>query len=288
MLHCKWPLTFTVAHVPKPRQVVKFTWNVKLRPAFLGEESTVYCQSTFRTHTRENRTPCWVRVERFIWTVDANSTTIVGPRVEMPHDNAISESPFFCPGADHFELHKRVWRWVSLLKTAQDKGSDGSFHKNFKILSHSLYTRELPCEQHSIADVAQSKQFIANMYTTDPDEVALDVVSTVPVDSPIDKVLSLISSFNKFISCRESMSEDTSGFVSRSRGLAATHLEYTNTSSSSQVGQDFSITLLTSASVDKSTLMQCKLQLISLAESRMEQSIENISIQADKAKADSL
>lgn len=105
------------------------------------------------------------------------------------------------------------------------------------------------------------------MQTTDSIKAARDVVNVVAADSSVAKVIRMISFFNRVTSWRREKSEDISLLVSRLCGLATTHLEYANVSSTSPICQVFEITLLKNAGLHESKLTQCKLQLIILAKS---------------------
>ena len=77
---------------------------------------------------------------------------------------------------------------------------------------------------------------------------------------PISFVTSRITSFNKVTSCKRRKNGELQSFVSRFQGLAADHLMLAGTSSSSQMGEGFSITLLYNAELSDSMLSNAKLE----------------------------
>lgn len=144
-----------------------------------------YCPLPLCTHTRKHLTPYCLRAKRSNTTVDARSTTGTGPWLKFPRHSAISNPSYFSPGGDLREWHKKVGRWVNLLKTSHDSEKNRYCHKMFKIVGQTLYTRGLPREHRSNTKKAQSNNIVDHMQNTDPDEAALDVENVVAVDLPI-------------------------------------------------------------------------------------------------------
>ena len=172
------------------------------------------------------------------------------------------------PDGDLQEWRRKVGRWVDVVKAAHDNGNDSHFQTLYKILGRALFERGLPADQQAMVDEAQAKGTIDYLQTSDPVSAVRDIVDTVAIDPPIAMVSRLISSFQKVTSCRCSKNEDLRVFVSRFRGLAASHLLHANASSSSQIGEVLAVTLLNNANLDEGTLMNATSALITHAEAR--------------------
>lgn len=81
-------------------------------------------------------------------------------------------------------------------------------------------------------------------------------------------VTKLIASYRKVTTCRRETNETFSNFASLFRGLGAKNLLHLNASTSSQIAAVHSIALLNNPALDEGTLINAKLQLVSLAEPR--------------------
>lgn len=165
----------------------------------------------------------------------------------------------------------REWRlcagkWVNLIETAHDAGNDRTVHTTFKVLVQKIYTRGLPGEQQKIVDEAQKNKKINYLNLENAVQVAPNIAKIVVADPQTSKVRRLIASFNKVSNYLWKNDEDIYVFVSCLRVTAAEHLEHSNPFSSSQIGQLIAINILNNANLDESTLTQCKLSLISLAD----------------------
>lgn len=90
----------------------------------------------------------------------------------------------------------------------------------------------------------------------------------VVVDPPTSKVTLFATPFNKVSHFCHKNDEEISVFISRFLSAAAENLEHSNSSPSSNIGQVLAITLLKPPNLDESTIAQCNLSLISLADIR--------------------
>lgn len=133
-------------------------------------------------------------------SVPSRSTTVICQGLKMPRELSINDPPYFPPGADLFEWHKKVVKWVQLLKAPHNSGNDRTYHTLFKILEQTLYARGLPSEHQAIVDEAQSKGIIDNTQTRNPVKAVLVIVKVIAVDPPNAKVTRLITSFNRVTS----------------------------------------------------------------------------------------
>lgn len=245
-------------------------WKRKLSPPLHGEVDTACCPLPSHTHTHEHPIPNFVWAKHSSTSIDTRSTKSMDPLLKMPRNRAIIDPPYFSLGNGILEWHKKVGKWVNQLKTAHESRNAGSFDTMYEIDCQKLYTRGLPSEQQSIADESQSKKLIYCLQATDLVKAALDVGIVVAVDPPIAKDTMLIF-FNRVTKCRRAKSEYISVFLSRFHGLVATHSDYKNVPLSSWSGPILAVGLLKNASFGESALTLWKLQLISLAESRIKQ-----------------
>lgn len=184
------------------------------------------------------------------------------------------DPPYFRPDGDLQEWRRKVVRWVDLIKSAAEKGTDRTYKTVYATLGRQLYDRGLPSAQQSILDEAQAKMTI-NFKQEDQIKAVRDIVERIAADPPIAMVSRLITSFNMVSSCRRNKNEELSVSVSRFHGLAAEHLMHTN--ATSQISEVLAITLLNNANLEEGTLTNAKLQLIALAEARASEELDKAS-----------
>ena len=212
----------------------------------------------------------------------------MGPGERSSSSRILSDPPGFSADCDLQEWRRRVGRWVDIVKTAQDNGTDRHVQTIYNIFGRALFERALPPDQQTMVDEAQAKGTIDYLQTSDPVATVRDIVDTVAVDPPIAMVTRLISSFQKVTSCRRSKNEDLRVFVSRFRGLAATHLLHAIASSSSQIGEVLAVTLLNNANLDEGTLIIATSVLITLAEAREKEVAHNDSMEVSNPMIDGI
>ena len=178
-----------------------------------------------------------------------------------------TDPPLYSPEKDSYIWRKNVAQWVDLIVSAADQGQDKHYQTVFITLARQLFRKGLPEAQQNIVEEAQEKNLI-NYKQPNQVLAVKEIVDLIAVDPPIAVVTRLIDSFNKVTACKKRKGEDLTSFASRFRGLAAEHLMHAGATSSSQIGEVLSITLLNNAALSEGTLTNAKLQLIALAESR--------------------
>ena len=193
----------------------------------------------------------------------------MGPATETTKTKGSLDPPFYKPDGDQLERRRKVARWVELIASAASKGTDKQYQTVFATLGRQLYDKGLPGPQQSHVDRAQKTKRI-NFKQDDQFKAVVETVDLIADEQPISIVTRRITSFNKVISCKRRKNEELQSFVSRFQGLAADHLRLAGTSSTSQMGEVFAITLLNNTELSDSGLSNAKLELVNMAKSRIE------------------
>jgi hypothetical protein len=136
-------------------------------------------------------------------------------------------------------------------------------------MARQLY-RALPQPQQQVLDNAQAQELVN--YKKDDQVAAVEhIIGLLGKELPMSLVSRLIKTLNDAIECKRGTTERLSTFVSRFWGLASTHLMHAQASQDSQRGEMLEIVLINNSTLDASTLVFAKLELISAAVRALDQ-----------------